>query len=438
MSINYWIFEYIITYIECFVGFRFIALIMDVKVGRLSTIFSALLNSLMICFINQFSLFTSYSLFISIFLYTILSNRLYHIKVMDALCVSAFYTVNFLSFIDLCCIFMVSRLTNNEFYAKALIQELSFERGIFAAWTKVVLCLALVGVHFFVRKHPVKLLFTEFKLVIIIIAICSYFGFSYLGSHMFVEITERTVEQWIFTIFVLTFVFLSVVLYFNYRRILEMKDKMELKNKVLEANYNGLRSASETEKRLMHDFRNHLKILHKYLEDQNNRAALDYVNAMSSPLQEMYNEVWTGHDVMDFILNIKKKEAEEKGIKFYIDTKIYKFEINDKDLNCILSNVLDNAIEASVDSLENRRIDVYVGTINETLLIRVKNFHGNHVLKKKNLLVTNKAVKRNHGLGLTIVKRTLDKYGGYMDTMYDDDIFQVLITIPVDMKTETA
>ncbi len=430
MSI-YWFFEYFITVFEMYLGFQFMALVFDKKAKTYAVMLGSMVIAAVICVINLYSLFTQYTLFAGVFMSAYTGGRLFHIKIRLSLGCSVFYSINFVAFIDVSCILLTSFLTGNEAVWKVLSESLSPLRLLFIIACKIVLYLGFCLFRNLVRLHPAKRIFKEYWWGVIIIGVISFIGLTYLNTFLISRINSSLTGRWIFFISLVVIIFIALISYYNYRIVIETKDRIEMRNNILEANYNALKLVTDAEEKSAHDFRNHLNMLHKYLTEKNDQAALAYVASLSQPFDSLNHDVWTGNEVMDFILNLKRAEAEDKGILFQIDTKLYDFHMKDQDLNSILSNVLDNAIEASQGMTENKRIDVYIHTQNEMLILKVKNNHQNSIMKRGKRIITSKEDKRKHGLGISIVKKTIERYGGYMDIKYDESTFQILLTIPM-------
>lgn len=99
----------------------------------------------------------------------------------------------------------------------------------------------------------------------------------------------------------------------------------------------------------------------------------------------------------------------------------------------MLSNILDNAIEASEKGNENERvIDIWMKTVNATFMIKIKNNYVGTISKKGKIFLTSKKDDKIHGIGLEIVNDIVQKHDGDMSIDYDDKMFQMLIEIPMD------
>lgn len=130
--------------------------------------------------------------------------------------------------------------------------------------------------------------------------------------------------------------------------------------------------------------------------------------------------------LVDSILNYKIDEAQKRGIKVDLDVDIpEKLNIQPFDLNIILGNLLDNAIEAVSKLERNKVIKASIKLDRNILYINISNpFDGNIIYKKSNLKTTHKD-KENHGFGLKSVKKAISKYNGIMNVYHTDSIFNV-------------
>lgn len=93
---------------------------------------------------------------------------------------------------------------------------------------------------------------------------------------------------------------------------------------------------------------------------------------------------------------------------------------------------MDNAIEASrkIPEPEKRSISVKARIAdNGFFSYEIKNEKRNKVLMEKGNYISDKKNKSEHGLGLSNVQRTVEKYNGTLHISYDDTSFTVVILI---------
>ncbi len=103
-------------------------------------------------------------------------------------------------------------------------------------------------------------------------------------------------------------------------------------------------------------------------------------------------------------------------------------KISDSDLVTILTNVLDNAIEA-VQKCEEKRLVFKIIKDYDTLIIDSSNPYIGQL--DEDSLVTTKIDKDNHGFGLANIRKTVEANNGncFIDTQ--GGIFHISIAIPL-------
>lgn len=112
--------------------------------------------------------------------------------------------------------------------------------------------------------------------------------------------------------------------------------------------------------------------------------------------------MWTGHRILDFILNQKKEAAEQKEIDFEICvTALMETSLSDGDISILVGNLLDNAIEACEQIQDGMRWVLFkLKKRQHSLFIEISNSLGTVPRIKDGELLTSKKDKRLHGYGL--------------------------------------
>ena len=104
--------------------------------------------------------------------------------------------------------------------------------------------------------------------------------------------------------------------------------------------------------------------------------------------------------------------------------------IEDTDMVIIMSNLLDNAIEACRKLKENRVILLKIVRERRQLVLSVQNQVDDTVEIKEKQIETSKSDKKNHGIGLKNVQMVLDKYHGFGNIRYENGWFYYTAIIP--------
>ncbi|MDY2597614.1 MAG: GHKL domain-containing protein, partial [Eubacteriales bacterium] len=120
-----------------------------------------------------------------------------------------------------------------------------------------------------------------------------------------------------------------------------------------------------------HDYRNHIQTMKAYAANGDIEALKHYLDLLDDDLTAVDTVIKTGNPMTDAILNSKISLAKSKGIRVVADAHIpVKLKSSEIDLCCIIGNLFDNAIEASVKLPEEQRvIRVYMDMKNTQLYI---------------------------------------------------------------------
>ena len=180
-----------------------------------------------------------------------------------------------------------------------------------------------------------------------------------------------------------------------------------------------------------HDYRNHIQAMKVMAANGNMDGIKAYLDELDTDLNTVDTVVKTGNAMADAILNSKISLAQSKSIAVHCDAHIpVKLQMSELDLCCILGNLFDNAIEASLPLPEReRQIRVYMDMKGTQLYISFTNFTSGRKLNKVgNLFQTSKG--EGHGFGLVRIDNIIERLGGYLSRNSEDGAFTTEILIP--------
>ncbi len=180
-----------------------------------------------------------------------------------------------------------------------------------------------------------------------------------------------------------------------------------------------------------HDYRNHIQAMKVMAANGNMDGIKAYLDELDTDLNTVDTVVKTGNAMADAILNSKISLAQSKSIAVHCDAHIpVKLQMSELDLCCILGNLFDNAIEASLSLPEGeRQIRVYMDMKGTQLYISFTNFTSGRKLNKVgNLFQTSKG--EGHGFGLVRIDNIIERLGGYLSRNSEDGAFTTEILIP--------
>lgn len=163
-----------------------------------------------------------------------------------------------------------------------------------------------------------------------------------------------------------------------------------------------------------HDMRNHLFKMRDMVEKSEYKQLEEYIGQAVSYMKIDKKVIDSGNSEIDCLLNYKLRNIEEMNIK--LETKFvlpHELFINVFDINIVLGNLIDNALEA-LKQCDERELIVRLTYSKGVMFITIKNsFSGNIKIDSDNQkLFTTKKDFKNHGLGLQSVQYTIDKYYG--------------------------
>lgn len=180
-----------------------------------------------------------------------------------------------------------------------------------------------------------------------------------------------------------------------------------------------------------HDYRNHIQMMKVLAANGNMDALKVYLDELDTDLNTVDTVVKTGNPMADAILNSKISLARSRNIPTQVDAHIpVKLKMSELDLCCIIGNLFDNAMEASMALPEEKRmIRVYMDMKGTQLYISFTNFTAAKKLSKVGKgFKTSKG--EGHGFGLVRMDDIVSRYDGYLSRNSEDGAFTTEILIP--------
>ena len=182
-----------------------------------------------------------------------------------------------------------------------------------------------------------------------------------------------------------------------------------------------------------HDYRNHIQMMKVLAANGDMDALKVYLDELDTDLNTVDTVVKTGNPMADAILNSKISLARSRNIPTQVDAHIpVKLKMSELDLCCIIGNLFDNAMEASMALPEEKRmIRVYMDMKGTQLYISFTNFTAAKKLSKVGKgFKTSKG--EGHGFGLVRIDDIVSRYDGYLSRNSEDGAFTTEILIPQD------
>lgn len=180
-----------------------------------------------------------------------------------------------------------------------------------------------------------------------------------------------------------------------------------------------------------HDYRNHIQLMKVLAVNGDMDGIKAYLDELDTDLNTVDTVIKTGNRMADAILNSKISLAKARDIAVQVDAHIpVELKMSELDLCCIIGNLFDNAMEASLElPKENRMIRVYMDMKGTQLYISFTNFTAGKKLEKIGKLFGS-TKGEGHGFGLVRIDNIIERLDGYLSRNSEDGAFTTEILIP--------
>ncbi len=223
---------------------------------------------------------------------------------------------------------------------------------------------------------------------------------------------------------------LCIFIIICFKKIQLLNESYKKSNIEFEKHLSTLENDLNIAKAGRHDYKNHLITLRGLIEQSKNSDALSYIDELVKQNSKQ-SKIFSGNAVVDSILNAKATQMKQQNVGFTIDANLpMRLNISAPSLTAMLSNILDNAIEAA-SQCENSYVDLKLKYSKNNFIILIKNPYEGKIEQGAHKLITTKKDKENHGFGLDIVRLTVKRLRGSCEIEHDNGIFSVHIIIPL-------
>lgn len=200
---------------------------------------------------------------------------------------------------------------------------------------------------------------------------------------------------------------------------------------LIETHYQEVENMYRQMRGRRHDYRNHIQTMKVLASSGDLEGIRSYLDRLDTDLNTVDLAVKTGNAMADAILNSKISLAKSRDIPVQVDAHIpVRLKMSELDLCCVIGNLFDNAIEASLAlPPEERLIRVYLDMKGTQLYLSFTNFTAQGKREKRNgRFLTTKG--EGHGFGLVRVDAIVERLDGYLSRNSEDGAFTTEILIP--------
>ncbi len=225
--------------------------------------------------------------------------------------------------------------------------------------------------------------------------------------------------------------FLMLCLYDLLLRSVSQKyetDALKQKVQVYANQLNVILQSEEKIKILKHDMKHHMNELKLLANRQHVEGIQEYIDHIESFVENPDEICSSGNIEIDSVLNYMLQRAKNELNTVDINVMLPEGIKHSFDINVLLGNLLENAIEAARQT-ERKYMGVDIALKRDVLKIKIENsFLSENIIHgedKRIPFLTTKHSKELHGIGLTSVRQIVEKHNGVMEILSDNDVFCV-------------
>ena len=304
-----------------------------------------------------------------------------------------------------------------------------------------LICLSFVLIAWYPATHMVRILIADenfaqtwyifWILPLIFIGlnqfmVPKYQSTLYTGRILQIYIVVSIVLLIILTLFYAIFLMMALSLNKN-ARLQQENHFLSLQ----QARYENLCSAIEEARQARHDIRHHFLQLSSLAEKGDLEKIKEYLSNANSKIPD-YNLHFCENQAADSVISHYAALAKRENIPFQAKADLpAHISIDQIDMCLVLSNLLENALEASLKAKSsNRRIhaEVYLHH-KHLLLIQVENTFEGKIQEKNHIFQSSK--RPGNGVGIQSVRHIAEKNGGDSSFTYENGVFTAKIMLRI-------
>lgn len=264
----------------------------------------------------------------------------------------------------------------------------------------------------------------KIHLVFIIFILISINAFVY---YTFIELPYLRIPYRIFAM-LWGIIICSFFLFFSKRIVVYNIERMQFSldkiyQKDLHAFYHIIRSQR-------HDFNIHLNTIYGLINNEKFSETNRYINKVVEEARDINELLPLHHPEIGAMLYTYKELALQKGIvlKFHIMDNLRSMPCNIYEMNKILGNLLQNAIEA----VDGGTIEVTIAKEYDQILLSVANKIDTETADLENMFSHGFSTKSTHeGIGLPTIQNIIFKFNGVIYPEINGDLLIMNVRIPL-------
>lgn len=205
---------------------------------------------------------------------------------------------------------------------------------------------------------------------------------------------------------------------------------LALQNRQAQDNYARLTAHLKEVSGLKHEIKNHFAALQTYFAAGRQAEAERYLEQYAGKSAAVTDAVYHENFIISTVVGSLLQEAAEQGVEVKLNLKANPVHIAEPDLYSLLSNIVENALEACAIVPEGGRrfIALTLSRREPYIAIICQNSRAGEIIPVEDSFMSTKG-EAGHGYGLWVTQRIAEAYGGLIDTDYDETTFTLTVAL---------
>lgn len=235
---------------------------------------------------------------------------------------------------------------------------------------------------------------------------------------------------------------IAVAIIHSDQRILRIENSLlKEQNELQYDNFIAMQQKELEIHKLYHDIGNHINTIQVLVDEGEMKEAKEYTRRLTQQYQGIRKDLYCNNKIINAVLLQKLRTCEESGIRYELEISLpLSLPIQDIDLMCIYSNLLDNAIESCHKNLAaDNYIKIKTAQIGNYLGIKIINSKAADqvIITDESGFKTTKKEKSSHGYGLRIIEEIVKHYDGYKEMQDNALEFSAMVMLKLIPTTQT-
>ena len=196
--------------------------------------------------------------------------------------------------------------------------------------------------------------------------------------------------------------------------------------------YRSISENFDKQRKKAHEFKNQIMCIESLIGKKNYGELEEYVRKVSGRLRTEPDYIKTNNIIVNAILNSKYQEMLDKKILFIFKINdLSGLNISDEDVVIILSNLLNNAIEACERCTDRKYVKMKFMKEKDSTVISVRNpYEGELIITDGEIQTSKKHETAEHGVGIKNIIDVIERYQGSYVMRNNGNEFYFSVVIP--------